>query len=65
MEMSTVQNRRVDLAQLLVGVQRAHPVVNLAAILTDSRRVGERRVQAVEVPGLRAEVTRDDGLLTT
>lgn len=45
----------------MVGVQWAHPVVNLLAIETSCRRVCEWRVQAVEVPILATKVALDDG----
>lgn len=56
-----LQQPCVNLAKVVVHVQRTHPVASLAAESITSRRVCQWRIQAVEVPVLAAIVTGDDG----
>lgn len=51
----------VDPAQLLIGVQRAHPIVDLLAIPVACRRVCQWRVKTVQMPAFATVVALDDG----
>lgn len=57
---TTAESLHVDAPKLLIGMQRAHPVVHLLAVLVQRRWVCKRRVQTVEMPVLSTVVTGDD-----
>ena len=63
-ETRRLEQRSVHLAELMVNVQGAHPVVGLNAIRVATWRVSKRRVEAVRMPVLAAVVACNDSTLS-
>jgi hypothetical protein len=54
----------VNLAEVVINVQRTHPVTGLDAIRIATWWISKRRVEAVSVPVLAAVVTSNDSTLS-
>jgi len=57
------EHAHIDVTQLVVDMQWAHPIMYLLAVIVSSRRVRKWRIQAVKMPVLGAEIALDDGAL--